>query len=109
MLRSGPGGLLTRPLLRLPPAHLVHIHDGGPLDGGPGYLDHGRQRGTLRLLLPHHCPQRHPARPQILQELPYVPPAQPIVGTQESNHGSRARTVIWYSVTRTASGSNSTT
>ena len=79
------------PLLLLPPAGLVHVDDRRLLDRGPGFLDDGRQGGTLRLLLAHHRAQRHPHRPQVLQQLPHFPPAQPIPATQERDHGGQPR------------------
>jgi hypothetical protein len=74
------------PLLFLAPARFVHVDHVGLLDRGPGLLDHGCQGGALHLLLAYHRAQGQPDRPQMLQQLPHFPPAQPIAATQESYH-----------------------
>src|SRR5262249_9301348 len=80
---AGDHGPQPGPLPGLPPAGLVHIHDGRLRDRSPGFLDDGRQGGTLGLLLAHHRPEGHPDRPQVVQQLPHFPSTQSIAATQQ--------------------------
>jgi hypothetical protein len=62
------------------------------LDYGLGFFDYGGQGRTLDLLLADHGAEGQPDCPEVLQQLPHFPPAQPVPAAQESDHGGQART-----------------